>query len=480
MAGKKAHFIGICGAGMSGAALLLREAGWEVSGSDDGFYPPVSDLLRKAGLPCLSPYAADNIPPDADLIVIGKHAKLVPESNTEVRRGFELRDAGQAEIKSYPEALDELTRERHSIVVAGSYGKSSTTALLGWILADSGKDPGYFIGAVPIDFDTNARLGSGAYFVLEGDEYPSANWDSTSKFLYYHARTVVLTSGEYDHFNEFPNEDAYLEPYRRLVGHIPRDGLLAACLDGAHVREIRTAARCRVVTYSGRPDAGADYTAGEPAFEGTRSRFEIRRPGDTVVHVETVLFGEHNLQNIAGAAAALFELHAVTPEEFARSISRFRGLRRRLELKTERSSVATYEDLSSSRPKAMAALGALRQRYPGARIHAVFQPHTFSFRSRKALEWYPGMFQDADSVLIFSPPDLRGLASEEELSHEEIVAAIRSGNRAPVETVTSPAETVNRLRSSLDPGDVVLLMTSGGMGGAIPSIVGMTESDFSS
>src|SRR5437762_11333329 len=144
---------------MSGAALLLREAGWEVSGSDDGFYPPVSDLLKDAGLPCHSPYSAANIPSDVDLIVIGKHAKLVPEANEEVRRAFELRDSGNAMVKSYPEVLEELTRDRHCIVVAGSYGKSSTTALIAWILADSAKEPGYFIGAVPIDFETNARLG---------------------------------------------------------------------------------------------------------------------------------------------------------------------------------------------------------------------------------------------------------------------------------------------------------------------------------
>src|SRR5688572_30384915 len=164
---RKAHFIGICGAGMSGAALLLREAGWEVSGSDDGFYPPVSDLLQKAELPCRSPYDPANIPPDCDLVIIGKHAKLVPESNLEVRHAFEMRDRGQVEVKSYPEALQALTKDRHPIVVAGSYGKSSTTALLAWILSDSGKDPGYFIGAVPIDFESNARLGMGPHFVLE-------------------------------------------------------------------------------------------------------------------------------------------------------------------------------------------------------------------------------------------------------------------------------------------------------------------------
>ena len=475
---RKAHFIGICGAGMSGAAILLREAGWEVSGSDDGFYPPVSDLLQKAGLPCRSPYDPSNIPPDSDLIVIGKHAKLVPESNPEVRRAFEMRDRGELDVKSYPEALQGLTQDRHSIVVAGSYGKSSTTALLAWILSHSGKDPGYFIGAVPIDFETNARLGGGNYFVLEGDEYPSSNWDPTSKFLYYNAQTVILTSAEYDHFNEFPTESAYLEPYRGLVEQIPTGGLMAACVDGAHVIALSSEARCRVVTYSGRSQSEADYHPGTPLFEGIWTFFALFRGATEVAHIRTRMFGRHNLENVAGAAAALLQLGAVTPEQFAESVSRFRGLRRRLELKTDRSAVPVYEDLSSSRPKAMAALAALRERYPASRIHAVFQPHTFSFRSRKALEWYPGMFADADSVLIFSPPDLRGLSSEDELSHEEIVESIRLGSAIAVETTTSPEDAVVRLRASLRPGDVVLLMTSGAMGGAIPAIVEMAESAF--
>jgi UDP-N-acetylmuramate: L-alanyl-gamma-D-glutamyl-meso-diaminopimelate ligase len=363
-------------------------------------------------------------------------------------------------------------------VIAGSYGKSSTTALAAWILSVSGKDPGYFIGAVPIDFETNAHLGAGNYFILEGDEYPSANWDSTSKFLYYDARTVILTSGEYDHFNEFPSEFAYLEPYRRLLRELPADGLLVACLDGAHVPELIEEARCRVVTYSGRSDSSADYRAGQPEYAGSLARFDLLRGPQSIARIETPLFGEHNYENIVGAAAALLELKAVSPQQIADSIRRFGGLRRRLELKSRKSTVSIYEDLSSSRPKAMAALAALRERYPHSRIHAVFQPHTFSFRSRKALDWYPEMFVDADSVLIFSPPDLRGLPSSEARAHEEIVRAIVEGNHAEVNTVVDTEDTIARLRARLAPGDVVLLMTSGGMGGAIPEIIRMVETEF--
>src|SRR5581483_1630739 len=184
---KKAHFIGIAGKGMSGVALLLREAGWEISGSDEGFYPPVSDYLSQAGIAFHSGYAADNIPRDADLIVIGKNAKLVPESNPEVAAALESN-----KVKSFPDVLHEITRHAETLVVAGSYGKSTTTALLAWCLKEAGRDPSWFIGEITKGLDAHAHQGHGGIFVLEGDEYPSANWDKTPKFLRYNPRNILL------------------------------------------------------------------------------------------------------------------------------------------------------------------------------------------------------------------------------------------------------------------------------------------------
>ncbi len=428
---------------------------------------------------------------DVDTIVIGKHAKLTPETNDEVRAAFALRDRGAAVIQSFPEVLHDLTLASRNLVVAGSYGKSTTTALLAWILADNGLDPGYFIGAIPLNFPFSSQAGSGDLFILEGDEYPSANWDSTSKFLYYQPRVVVLTSCEYDHFNEFRDEAAYVEPYRRLVRLLPPDGLLVACVDGKHVEDVMREAACRVVTYSTerqqpqqQPLRTADYTVDALAFEGARTKFTVHAANGSgsaaaPFELDTELLGRHNVQNILGAAAALCELGLVTPEQIADAVRSFRGLRRRMELKTRHSSVPVYEDLSSSGPKAVAALRALRERYPAARLFAVFQPHTFSFRSKKAREWYPGMFADADEVLVFSPPELRGLSSEQELSHEEIIAAIEAGNEtSAVRAVRDADEIVAYLSGALKPGDVVLLMTSGGMGGVIGPVIQSVEARY--
>lgn len=224
----KAHFIGICGAGMSATAKLLKEAGWGISGSDEGFYPPISIYLEKNNLPCTPSYSANNIPDDANIIVIGKHAKLVPEENEEVMAAF----ASGKPIKSFPEVLHQLTAETKNFIIAGSFGKSTCASLAAWILTHAGKDPSYFIGAVPLDLPTNAHLGKGDTFILEGDEYPSANWDKRSKFLLYNAQTVLLTSAEHDHLNVFPTLESYLEPYVELGLQLPPEAIFVACLDG--------------------------------------------------------------------------------------------------------------------------------------------------------------------------------------------------------------------------------------------------------
>src|SRR6185312_3515847 len=214
---KKAHFIGIAGKGMSATALLLREAGVDITGSDEGFYPPVSDYLVAAHIPFNNGYKPEHIPADADVIVIGKNAKLVPETNAEVKAAFDYHKNSGKKILSFPAVLAELTKNTDNIIVAGSYGKSTSTALLAWCLLHGKYDPSYFIGEITRGFVAHAHLGKGKTFILEGDEYPSANWDNTSKFLHYNAKSVLLTSATHDHVNVYPTHEEYLAPFRKLL-----------------------------------------------------------------------------------------------------------------------------------------------------------------------------------------------------------------------------------------------------------------------
>lgn len=476
------HFIGICGAGMAGIARLMRSDGWAVSGSDAQAYPPVSDQLKAEGLPCIESYDPANIPDEASLIVIGKHANLTPERNEEVRHAFELQAQGRVRIHSFPEVLREMTHDKHRIVVAGSYGKSTTTALLAWALREAGLDTGYFIGAVPRGLPGSADLGTAPYFVFEGDEYPSANWDPTPKFCYYNAQTLILTSTEHDHYNVYPTEESYRAPFESLVASMPPDGLLIACLDGDGVEPLLDIAACPYQTYSARIEANADWTARDIVIHAEGSTFTLLRRGthgyEQVTQIKTPLLGRHNCENMLGVCAAILARGLMTPEQLAVGMRTFQGLRRRLESKTERSTVRVYEDLASSRPKAAACLQTLREAYPDRRIVAVFQPHTFSFRTRAALGWYDNLFVDVDHVVLCGVPEMLHGHNEDEAGLQDIFDAIRSAGGSTVSLAQTQEETVAQTLAALGPTDVVILMTSGDLLGAIPPLVVAIEARF--
>lgn len=454
------HFIGICGTAMSAVALLLKQRGYEVSGSDEGFYPPISDYLRQAGIPFVSGYKAENIPQDVQMIVIGKHARLVPEENPEVAAAF----ASGIRIASYPDVLEELTVSSENLVVAGSFGKSTSTALMAWILVQAQCNPSYMVGALSPSLAGNAVSGTGNYFVLEGDEYPSANWDQSSKFLHYHTDHLLLTSCEHDHFNVFPTLADYLQPFSELVAQ-PRIRQIVACLDGAHIQEVVHHAQAPVAYYSLDNSEAYWYAADiKRSAEGTS--FMLMANGRELVRLSTKLLGDHNIMNIIGVAALLLLADSVTLKQVADGVATFAGVRRRLELLSSTNQVPLYEDFGSSRAKLVAGIRAVRQQFPERRIHVVFEPHTFSFRSRAALDWYNDMFNEATDVYVFQPPK-SGPATDDQISQAEIVQQItKSGTKA---SAFNSKEELLTLLSPLDPKqDVVLIETSGEIGGAIP------------
>src|SRR6185436_1787137 len=286
----KAHFIGIAGKGMSATALLLKEMGVEISGSDEGFYPPVSDYLKNANIAFAQGYRKENIPNDTDVIIIGKNAKLQPETNEEVRAAF----ASGKLVRSFADVLHEITTSSETIVVAGSYGKSTCTALLAWCLTSARKDPSYFIGEVTNGFERYAHRGRGPVFVLEGDEYPSSNWDKTSKFLRYNAKNVLLTSATHDHINVFPTHADYLAPFRALLELLPSGAVLVANGSEPHARALADKSRAAIF-YS------LEDRANWHADKITRAipiAFDLMRGGEKVTRLSTQLLGNHNIENI--------------------------------------------------------------------------------------------------------------------------------------------------------------------------------------
>ena len=463
---KKAHFVGICGAGMSAVAKLLVDHGWQVSGSDDNFYPPVSEYIVKHKIDFKKGYSSKNIPGGADLIVIGKHSGLTPEENDEVRAAFSC----DAPVKSFPEVLGNLSKNCENIVVAGSYGKSTCAALTAWCLEYAGKDPSYFIGAIPSTPAENSKNGKGNTFVLEGDEYPSSNWDSSSKFFHYHPNHLLLTSLAHDHLNIFKTPDDYKKLFVKLLSMLPENGIVAACADGEGIKE--TISKCgletQTVFYSTRNDA-LWYIANLKL--GEASSFDIFRGGDFVVNIKTGLLGLHNIENILGVGALLLSLNLVTPSEFSEAIASFRAINRRLDKKSDKTLIPFYEGFGSSLPKARSAIEAVRVHFPDKKLVVLFEPYSISWRSSEALEWYDNVFRDVRHALIYKPLNNEGLTLK------DIVNRVRRAGHS-AEGFNSIKEGITLLERNIDKNSVILTLSSGGFDGFIDLVVKWLESEF--
>ncbi|MBP6884087.1 MAG: hypothetical protein KBC06_02550 [Candidatus Pacebacteria bacterium] len=477
---KKAHLIGICGAGMSALAILLKESGYVVTGSDNGFYEPISGYLKKNKISFAPKYSAKNIPKKVDVIVIGKHAELIPEENEEVRAAF----ASGAQTQSLPEAIAQLSKYKDNLVIAGSFGKSTCTALTSWCLMEakkparlghSGGDPSYFIGAVPIGFKQSSHIGSGADFVIEGDEYPSSNWDNNSKFLHFNPRSVLLTSGEHDHKNVFKTEKSYIDPYKKLVAKISQDGLLVFSLDGKNNKEIIAKTNCKTISYS-LFNSQADYHA-ENIKYGVNTSFDLIKNGQKIAKIKTTLLGNHNLENIVGCGALLLENNKITATEFSQAVARFQGIKRRLELLTSKSSVSVYEGFGSSYGKAKSAFEAIKLHFPKKKIITVFEPKTFSWRNIAAKEWYKDIFDTCEEVIIL-PPSEHGKNTHDQMSFLEIVKEIKKNHKA-VYPAQNEQEVLELLKNITAKDNIIMLMSSGSLLGLTRSVPKMIEKMFS-
>jgi len=463
---KKIHIIGIAGVGSSAIAIMLQKLGHIVSGSDEGFYEPTTSYLKDHKIDIKSPYLKENIPHDVDLIIMGRHAKLNEKDNVEVNAALLTKD----KIRSFPQVLSEITKNRQNIVVAGSYGKSTCAAMMAWCLLQAGKKPGYFFGAIPIGFSENADMGEGEYFILEGDEYPA--WEGVSKFLYLHPSHVLLTSAEHDHVNVFPTEESYIKPYRELINLLPEDGLLVAGINNPNVKSIASPHK-NTKTYG---ISGEVSWSAKNIKYGVLTKFDLHKDGIKITELSTSLLGEHNIENMVGVAAFLIEINVVSIEEIQKGISSFKGLKRRLELKSQNSSVLVYEGFGSSYKKAETVFQAIKLHFPNKRIVTIFEPHTFSWRNKDNLDWYKNIFNRSDETIIFRPPT-HGEESHNQASLEEIMEVVRI-NSPYAYSVENKDEAMQIIEKTLQPQDVIILMSSGDLGGLITEVPRWAEQKF--
>jgi UDP-N-acetylmuramate: L-alanyl-gamma-D-glutamyl-meso-diaminopimelate ligase len=455
------HFTGIAGAGMSAVALMLRDAGHEVSGSDEDVFPPMSTYVEGLGFPFHRRFDAANLPAELDILILGTSAKLGAESNPEV---IEARARG-ARVTTFAEMLGEVTSGRLTTVVAGSFGKSTCTALMAHILLQAGTDPGWMVGAISPSLPATGQWGSGDV-VLEGDEYIVSPTDRRSKFALYHPDHLLLTSLVHDHVNVFPTFAEYEAPFRDLLRALPGQGV-AVMRDHPAIRAVAHETKARIVWYDTEP---CDGWFSQDVVYGETTRFDLIGPGGRKISLRTQLLGAHNVENIVGVAALLLERGLVSEAALAAGLASFAGIRRRLDRLTTASAIPIIEGFGSSYEKAHSAIDAMRLHYPGRPMVVVFEPHTFSWRSRDALAWYDTVFDGASRVLI-CPPPVHGAGSHDQSTHEEIVARARAAGVA-VEAVASGEQATAAL-SALKGDEVVLLLSSGpllGLPGSLPPV----------
>jgi len=458
----KVHLIGIGGTGMGAVAGLLQAAGHEVRGSDTAVYPPMSEQLAALGIPVFEGFAAANLAWAPEAVVVG---------NVNGRDHVEVVEAQARGIRltSFPAVLgDELLANRHSIVITGTHGKTTTTSLLAHILMEAGRDPGLFVGGVPITLGQGWHLGTGTDFVVEGDEYDTAFFDKGSKFLHYRPRTAVMTSMELDHVDIFESFDAVRETFRKFIALIPADGLLVACAESPDTLAAARGAACRVETYAvideGEPAPDLTWRAENLEYgRSGRVSFDVVGRGEQLGRFETLLVGRHNVGNVLATIAVAIE-RGVQPEIVRRAVASFAGVRRRLELRGIAGGVWVLDDYAHHPTAVRETLKALRRRFPKRRVIAVYEPRSATSRRRTFQDEFVDAFAHADEVVVGKLFDPTRIPKEERFDPERLALDLhRMGTRAS--HLTDTAAIVKHVASAAAPGDVVVVLSSGSFDG---------------
>jgi UDP-N-acetylmuramate: L-alanyl-gamma-D-glutamyl-meso-diaminopimelate ligase len=458
----KIHLIGICGTGMGPLAGLLKAAGHDVRGSDSDVYPPMSTQLAEQGIPVMNGYSDANLDWLPDTVVVG---------NVQTKDQVEVK-AAQARgltLTSFPALLEQLFLTRlHSLVVAGTHGKTTTSSLAASVLVDAAHDPSFLVGGIPVGFGRSWRLGQGPHFVVEGDEYDTAFFDKGSKFLHYQPKTAIVTSVELDHVDIFDSLEAIKDAFRKFVALIPADGLLVVAADSPGALDIAKAAKCKLETYVVRgaenPEAQADWVARAIAMRaGGRTLFEVTHGGKPFGVFDTGLPGGYNLANALAVIASCASL-GLSPEEIGRGIRRFAGVKRRQEVRGVAQGVTVIDDFAHHPTAVRETLRALRRRHGGGRLIAIFEPRSATSRRAVFQKDYAEAFAEADEIIVGAVSHPEKAPANDRFDPERLAADLR-GKGVPARHVADVDQIVAQVAERAAAGDTVVIMTSGGFEG---------------
>jgi len=449
------YLIGICGTGMGSLAGLFHEAGYTVSGSDSATWPPMSDRLAAMGIEVLEGYDAANIDSDAQLIIVGNAC-----TPTHVEAAY-ARDNHLAQ-QSLPEAVAHFfIKERRSLVITGTHGKTTTTSLLAHVFRSAGRDPGFLVGGVMNNGNVSYAVGTGEHFIVEGDEYDTAYFDKRPKFMHYRPTSAVVTSVEFDHADIYSTMQDYRDAFNAFASSLPETGLLVLCADDPEVRRLASAASARVCTY-GLEATDVNVTAVRIDTGSDGQRFDLMVDGSVLGRLWLPLSGRHNLQNALSVAAIALD-EGLSVDEIRDGFGSFAGIQRRQQIRGEEAGIIVLDDFAHHPTAVKATVQATAERWPDRRVVAVFEPRSNSSRRKIFEDGYSTAFSEARAVFLSRPPFRHNDRQEDFLDVDVVINRIRESGIV-AESAEGADNLLPQLLKELRPGDVALVMSNGGFG----------------
>lgn len=456
---KHIHIIGIGGSAMAPLAGMLRESGYRVTGSDSGVYPPASTLLESLGISFFNAFDASHMQPAPDLAVVGN---IIARGNPELEEVLDRKIL----YRSLPEILEEIFLPgRHSIVVSGTHGKTTTTAMLAWIFETAGRKPNFLVGGVAENFGKSYGLGGGKEFILEGDEYETAFWDRGPKFFHYHPDDLIVTSLEYDHADIYPDFATYELAFRRLVNLVPRKGRVIVWGDteqsGEALSRSVEKAFCPVERYGFA--LGNDWVASELRVEGEYMAFRVMHREKLFGEFRLAATGRHNVLN-AMAAMAVANGRGIGSEAIAKALASFRSVKRRMDVKGEVNDILVVDDFAHHPTAVRATIEAARGRWPNRRMWAILEPRSNSMRRKVFEESLPQALALADRVILGGVFRAQQLGDENRMDPEAVAVRVRALGKSA--QVFGRAEAIAEfLAEEAKAGDLLLVMSNGSFDG---------------
>src|SRR6266850_1887667 len=461
------HLIGICGTAMASLAGMLQAQGHQVTGSDENVYPPMSTMLEGLGIGLMTGYDAAHLEPAPDCVVVGN---AIPRGNPEVEAALNRRLL----YRSLPEVLkEEFIRGRRSLVVAGTHGKTTTTSLAAWVMDQGGLSPSFLVGGLVQNFGASARVTDSNYFIIEGDEYDTAYFDKGPKFMHYLPELAIVGNIEFDHADIYKDIDAVKLAFRRLMNTVPGNGRLIAGWDSPLVREVIASMGQRlftqVETFGTCEDAR--WQARDIDCSGGMTRFRVLREGKEWSEFQTPLIGEFNVRNCLSVIIAA-DAWGIERQVIIDAMPTFKSVRRRCEVRGEVNGVIVIDDFAHHPTAVRETLSALRTRYAGQRLVAVFEPRSWSSRLAVFQQEYAKAFAPADYVIVAGVFDTRKATEKGDvLDTAKLIEDIAAQSK-PAFAISDVDEIVRRLVSELRSGDVVAIMSNGGFGGIHEKLLG--------